>query len=311
MKLSFKLSLYIIFTFGISWTLVIGYALTGGNLSPVSLTFFIMTLAFMFTPMISVIIVEKLFFRSHLRSAYPVNFKWNRWWLIAWLSPLAIILITFIAGLLMPGVEFSPEMKGMYDRFSQVLTVDQIEKIKNTPMPVHPFFLSIIQGLVAGISVNAIAGFGEELGWRGLMLQELSHLGFWKTSWITGIVWGIWHAPIIIMGYNYPDHLMAGVLMMMLFCILFSPFFTLVAVKSGSLIAVSILHGSFNALSGVSLLLLSGGNDLLTGATGAAGLLVLALLNLIILKLNRVPDNTCFKPGNSINLPVNKLDILP
>jgi len=64
MKFTFKLSLYIIFTFGISCTLVIGYAIAGGNISPESAEFFIMTLVFMFTPMIRVIIIEKLFLRA-------------------------------------------------------------------------------------------------------------------------------------------------------------------------------------------------------------------------------------------------------
>lgn len=285
MKISFKLSLYLISTFGISWSLVIGYFLAGGNLSPMSTGFMIMALGFMLTPMISVILVEKLFFKSCLRSLYPLSFRWNRWWFIAWLSPLAIALATFGAGLLVPGVEFSPEMEGMFDRFSNILTPEQLEQMRNTPMPVHPFFLTIVQGLIAGITINALAGFGEELGWRGLMLKELSYLGFWKTSWITGLVWGIWHAPLIMMGHNYPDHPMAGVAMMIIFCILISPFFTFVALRSGSTIAVAVLHGSFNALSGVAVLLLKGGNDLVTGVTGASGLVVLVVLNLVILRL--------------------------
>lgn len=290
MKLTFKLNLYLIFTFGTGWSLVIGYALAGGNLTPTSAGFFILALTFMFTPMISVTIIEKLFFKRSIRYDYPISFKWNRWWFIAWLSPLAIILITFAVGLLIPGVEFSPDMKGMYDRFSHILTPDQIEQMKNTTMPIHPFFLSILQGLIAGISINAIAGFGEELGWRGLMLQELSHLGFWKSSWVTGFVWGIWHTPIILMGHNYPDHPVTGVFMMILFCMLFSPFFTLITIRSGSIIAASILHGSFNALSGAGILLLIGGNDLLIGTTGLAGLFVLIVLNLVILKLLKPTD---------------------
>ncbi len=287
MKISYKLSLFLIFTFGISWSLAIGYSIAGGNLSSVSTGFFLMVLGFMLAPMISVILVEKLIFKSRLRSVYPLNIRWNRWWWIAWLSPLVIVLITFGAGLCVPGVEFSPEMEGMFYRFSNILTPEQLAQMRNTSMPVHPFFLSIIQGLIAGITINTLAGFGEELGWRGLMLKELSHLGFWKTSWITGLVWGIWHAPVIMMGHNYPDHPMAGVAMMTIFCILISPLFTLVALRSGSTIAAAVLHGSFNALSGIAVLLLSGGNDLLIGVTGTAGISVLVVLNLVILRFLR------------------------
>jgi hypothetical protein len=44
------------------------------------------------------------------------------------------------------------------------------------------FWLALGQGLIAGATINAVAGFGEELGWRGFLYRELSFLGFWKSS---------------------------------------------------------------------------------------------------------------------------------
>ncbi len=49
-------------------------------------------------------------------------------------------------------------------------------------LPVNPFWLAVIQGLVGGVTINAIAGFGEELGWRGLLSKELHPAGFWRSS---------------------------------------------------------------------------------------------------------------------------------
>jgi len=282
MNYSNKLSLFLILTFGISWSLAIIYWLAGGNTNTMSAPYMIMALAFMFTPMLSVIITEKLLLRNSLKKTYDLSFRWNRWWWIAWLTPVVIAVATFGAGLLVPGVSFSPEMEGMFDKFAALLTDEQIEQMRNTQLPVHPFFITILQGLVAGLTINAVAGFGEELGWRGLMLQELRSLGFWKMSWAIGLVWGIWHAPIILMGHNYPDHPAAGVGMMIAFCMLFAPFFSLVAIKSRSVIAAANLHGTFNAVGATSIMLLKGGTDLLVGVTGAAGFAVLIILNLII-----------------------------
>ncbi len=31
-------------------------------------------------------------------------------------------------------------------------------------MPIHPMWLAVLQGLIAGAAINVIAGFGEELG---------------------------------------------------------------------------------------------------------------------------------------------------
>ncbi len=55
---------------------------------------------------------------------------------------------------------------------------------------------------------------GEELGWRGFLLKQCSYMDFWKMSLVIGIIWGLWHAPIIIQGYNYPQNPVIGVFMM-------------------------------------------------------------------------------------------------
>lgn len=101
-------------------------------------------------------------------------------------------------------------------------------------------------------------------------------------SLIIGIIWGIWHAPIILMGHNYPKYPIAGVFMMIAFCILFAPIFTLIREKSGSVIAASIFHGGNNALGGTAIMLLKGGNELLIGLTGLSGFTVLFVINISI-----------------------------
>lgn len=285
-----KLVWYLSLAFGISWSLALIFWLIRDTFESVSLPFMIMGIGFMFGPMVSVIITEKRFGSERITRLYPLQFKWNKWWTIAWLFPLVISLGSLLAGLLMPGTSLSLEMEGMFERFKDTLTPEQLEQMRNTPMPVHPFFITILQGLVAGITINAVAGFGEELGWRGLMYREFKTMTFWKASVIIGVVWGIWHAPMILMGHNYPQHPVVGVLMMTLFCILLAPLFNLVRWKSRSVLAAAIFHGSFNALSGLAIMLIKGGNDLLIGVTGLAGMVVLVLINLVIWL--RYPETT-------------------
>ncbi|MEA5389248.1 hypothetical protein VB779_21050 [Haloarculaceae archaeon H-GB11] len=55
-------------------------------------------------------------------------------------------------------------------------------------IPVPPVVFLVGQGLVAGLTINAVVALGEELGWRGLFLRELSPLGFWRLSVLTGAV---------------------------------------------------------------------------------------------------------------------------
>lgn len=276
-----KIWIFIVLTFGLSWTMALVYWLVSGSPNPTSTSYFAITLIYMFTPMISALIVHKVILKQEVKNL-GVNFKWNRWWTFAWLLPLIIVLATMGVGLLIPSVDFSPEMEGMFDRFEGFLSPEQMDEMRNMELPIHPFFLTLIQGLIAALTINAVAGFGEELGWRGFLHESLKRKGFWIMSLIVGVIWGIWHAPIIIMGHNYPENPITGLFMMIAFCILFSPVFALIREKSGSVIAASIFHGGINSLGGTAIMLLKGGNELLIGLTGLAGFIVLALVNIAI-----------------------------
>src|SRR5436305_814196 len=60
--------------------------------------------------------------------------------------------------------------------------------------------------------------FGEQWGWRGYLLPRLLPLGQWPALLLSGAIWGLWHAPVILLGYNYPQHPILGVLVMVGTC---------------------------------------------------------------------------------------------
>lgn len=140
----------------------------------------------------------------------------------------------------------------------------------------------ILQGIIFGSTINALIVLGEEVGWRAYLVNNLIHLGFYKSSLIIGFTWGIWYAPMILLGLKYPDHSFLGIFMMILFYILITPIMVFLTLKSKSVIIPSIFHGVLNALAGVPLILLSGGTDLTKGLTGIAGFIVLIFLNIIL-----------------------------
>jgi membrane protease YdiL (CAAX protease family) len=175
------------------------------------------------------------------------------------------------------------------ERFKSTLTPEQFQQMEQqaATFPIHVFWISLLQGLIAGITVNAVAGFGEELGWRGLLQKEFGYLGFWKSSALIGVIWGIWHAPLILLGHNYPEHPVAGVFMMTIFTLLLSPIFSYVRLKAKSVIAAAVIHGSLNATVGLAIMVIKGGNDLIVGVTGVSGFIVLATVNLGIFIYHR------------------------
>ncbi len=63
---------------------------------------------------------------------------------------------------------------------------------------ISAFFYITVVNLIPAM----ILSLGEEIGWRGFLVPEMSGwLGFKKASWISGIIWGAWHLPGILSGH--------------------------------------------------------------------------------------------------------------
>jgi uncharacterized protein len=277
-----KAALFVGLTFLVNWSLALLFFGLGGRWhSPVGIAFGV---TYMFVPMIVALLLQKGVYREPVKGPLGISFRLNRWFLVAWLLPPALALATFGVSLLVPGVEYAPQMQGMFERFESVLPPEQMQQFKEqmATTPLGAIGLALLGGLIAGVTVNAVAGFGEELGWRGFLQKELAFLGFWRASVLIGLVWGLWHAPLILQGHNYPQHPIAGVLMMTIWCMLLAPIFSYVRVKARSVIAAAILHGTLNATYGLSIVLVRGGNDLMTGVTGLPGFLVLVVVILLL-----------------------------
>lgn len=275
-----KALLFVVLTFLVSWCLVALFVALGGKWNtPAAMA---IAIPYMFVPMIMAIITQKIVYREPVKEPLGISFKLNRWFLVAWLLPPGIAFAALGVSLLFPGVEYSPDMAGMFERLEATLTPEQLQQMKTqvAALPIHPIWIGLIQGLMAGITFNAVAGFGEELGWRGLLQKELGYLGFWKSAMLIGVIWGIWHVPLVLQGHNYPEHPVAGVFMMIIWCVLLSPIFSYVRLRAKSVLAAAVMHGTLNATYGLSIVMIAGGNDLVVGVTGLAGFIVLLIINI-------------------------------
>ena len=282
-----KILLFILLTFFIDWSMVYLYITAGGKVDSVGIM--LLGAAYMFVPMIVTIVLQKAVFRQPLAGPMGISFKVNRWFFVAWFLPPIIAFAVMGVSLLMPGVTFTPDMSGFIDSLASALNPQQMDQAREqlAAMPVHPVWLIVVLALISGTTTNAILGFGEELGWRGFLVKELSFMGFWKSSALIGFIWGIWHAPLILLGLNYPQNPQLGVLLMTGWTILLAPLFSYIRIKSRSVIAASIFHGTINAVPGLAIILISGGDDLTVGLTGLAGFIVFALADILLFIYDR------------------------
>jgi membrane protease YdiL (CAAX protease family) len=275
---------FIILTCAVSWA-VAGAAILFGLRVANALPYTIFAAAYMVLPAVCAITLQVIHKENPFRSL-NISFRFNRWFLIAGIAPIIYTFITLGINLLLPNVSFSIT----YEGFISLLPAEQAELAAQQLSRIPPLVflaLQLIQVIVAGYTINAIFAFGEELGWRGYLLKALRNSKFLFISLITGTVWGLWHFPLILMGHNYPQHPVAGVGMMIIWCILLSPVMTYLVVKSNSVITAAIFHGTLNAIAGITKLYLVGGNDLTNGVTGITGFAALLLVNIAFFLYDR------------------------
>src|SRR6056297_3593910 len=168
-----KIGLFIILNFGISWLIGILGLIIG--IKAFSTAYFYLAVIYMFIPSISAIIVQKFIYNEEIKKNLGISFKINKWFFIAWVLPLIIAFGALGIALIFPDIAFTLNISGFLSKYKEMLSPTQFTQLKNqllnSNIPV--VVLISFQALLAGITVNAIAGLGEELGWRGFLQKEL------------------------------------------------------------------------------------------------------------------------------------------
>jgi membrane protease YdiL (CAAX protease family) len=282
-----KVKVFLLVSFG--WTSFIGAVLyfTGITLSSTVGIAIIATL-YMPTPLVAAVIAEKGFVRERFRFPSFSNKRDSQSLKFFLLPILAIIgfvglyfLSIFVLGNMIKLEAFgslamsSHElMQGAAHLFGQAA----VDKAGTPPPPLVLILASIWAAIIAGWTINGLFAMGEEYGWRGLLWQETKHLGILKANIIVGAVWGFWHAPLIVQGYNYPGQPGLGIVLMMLFTIGFS--FTLTALReiTNSVWPAAAAHGMFNGLAVLVMIFLLKGNMLVAGPIGILGATLFGLV---------------------------------
>jgi membrane protease YdiL (CAAX protease family) len=154
------------------------------------------------------------------------------------------------------------------------------------------FLIQIVIAMLLSPILNALAVFGEEFGWRAYLQPKLMPLGTRKALVITGLIWGVWHWPVIFMGYEYGFGYwgapLVGPLLFLFFTVALAIFFGWLVLRAGSIWPSVIGHGAINGIAGLGLIAMIGKPNMLLGPApnGLLGGLPLILLALFLF-LNR------------------------
>ncbi len=226
--------------------------------------------AMMIFPALIAVILRLIFRDGFRNSGFSFGKASNYFWTLGFI--VVFTFLSILANTLISGQAPDWQLKEM-----------GMESLALVGKPVSPFLFWVFQFLIVGVIANLtfpiIMMFGEEYGWRSYLLQHLLPLGFWKANIITGAVWGLWHAPVILMGYNYGYYNIAGIFLFVLVCILIGTLFNYMYIRGNSVILTSAGHGWFNGMV-PSIILLTGymGKETLIAPLGITGIVILCIL---------------------------------
>ena len=93
--------------------------------------------------------------------------------------------------------------------------------------------------------------FGEEYGWRGYLLPRLLPLGEIRASVLLGVIWGMWHLPLLLAGLNYPgvNVWLATIIFTFVTVALSFTYTWFYLASSGSVLVAAVFHASTNQFS--------------------------------------------------------------
>lgn len=162
------------------------------------------------------------------------------------------LILTISIVLLMEAMHWATFSGKIFTLKDGIVEISNIKLILgNQPQNIPFFILNFLLSHAIFLVVGSIITLGEELGWRGYLQEKmLRKFGLNKGLIFLGIIWGYWHLPIILMGFNFPNHPILGALLLMpLGTIFLAIFMGWLYLHSRSIWVPALAHASANLFS--------------------------------------------------------------
>jgi len=274
---------FVVLACGLAWLVALPLWLGQGLAEPIS---GLLLPVMMFTPAIAAIIVTFVFgvpaagTRARFLGLWPLRPAKRVVWLMVagWLVPPLLVAASILVAAALGFVQLDPSFRGFAAEIERAVP-------PGTPLPpVEVVVVAQLAMLPLGALFNSLLAFGEELGWRGWLLPALRPLGTWPALLLSGAIWGIWHSPVILLGYNFGRTDLTGVLFMMAGCIAWGVLLGWLRLRSASVWPAVLAHGSLNAAGGLIILVAAHQPDLaLAGPLGVAAWIVAAVVVAVLI----------------------------
>lgn len=281
-----QVGLYLLFTFVLSWAFMLGVIVPAAlKLTPESTDMqraavAILEAFVMFIPSVGVILT-RLVTHDWSDCRLHLNLKGHVVpYLIGWFGPMALTIVGAVLYFLLFPSQFS-------------LSAAAANPMLGTEAPAALNTVATVVLVLLCPLLNAINCFGEEWGWRGFLYPKMKEgHSFLRTAVLVGLIWGIWHAPIIAIGHNYQQvvgtaswpMIVAAIAAMCVLCVFLSIIFCYISQRAHSVWPAVVAHGSFNGVASIGMLYMADPDHVNafigpapTGIIGALPLIIVAI----------------------------------
>ncbi len=254
-------AIFVAVAYGSSWLIALplytsGQGLAHGFLTPI-------LVAMMTTPMIAAVVVSLWVQKIPLKDAWarlgilvrPPYKRFFFWFVLAWLGMILLVVAALGTSALCGVYRFDlAELSGLREIvLAEALITGQDTSQMAT---MHEILFAQVISVIFFSLLNILPALGEEIGWRGWLMPQLATLGTAPTILISGVLWGLWHLPLLLLGYNYPGATpLAAAGAMVGMCTLIGALLYWVRLRSGSVWPAAVGHGALNASAGLALVL--------------------------------------------------------
>lgn len=283
-------AVFVVLSFGLAWLVALPLWILRPEHPSFALWLGLIAPAMMFTPVLAVLVVTFVLrtpakgMRLQFLGMWPLRpAKRVVWWTVAAVfAPVIVVAASVGVAALFGWITldlvhfsgFAESLKGALPGGSTV----------GLP-PIGVLVAAQLLAIPLGALINSVLAAGEEIGWRGWLVPALRPLGLWPALLFSGIIWGLWHSPLILLGYNFGLTDWRGVALMTVGCMAWGVLFGWSRLRTGSVWPAVVGHGALNASASMMLLVAAAGSPLdlaLVSPLGAAGWIVIAVIVVLL-----------------------------
>jgi hypothetical protein len=261
-----------------------GFRIDSGRVPPMAIQYAVLLV--MWVPAVATLVTTRWVTREGMGGTMLRLGSWKPYVVMAVVVPLwfaAVYGLTWALGLAQPDWRLA----GLYAMI-RATGAD----MTGAPSPGLVLVALLAASVTAGPLLNSALALGEEIGWRGYLLPKTLPLGLPAAHLITGVIWGLWHVPIVLAGFNYPGAPIAGVVAMCCLTTTLGITLNVLTLRYESSLLAAWIHGLFNGqVYGVWRPMFPGVNPLVGGFTGLIGIAGLLLLGGVVSRVSGRPTH--------------------